>query len=157
MLNDSEAEMRRLAAMLGNTRIAQGAMTNRDAELLRQSMINRNPLAQAGSQGVMTNQDAIRLAGNTGNLPSTGGVMTERDAERIVQNLGNIQAPNRLPIPMNENNMPMFNTDAEYMQYLNEYDPAMFDKMQNTYYNTRGTMGEGKIEPMQYIKGLLGL
>ena len=69
------------------------------------------------------------------------------------------QAPiqNILPIPMNENNMPMFNTDAEYMQYLNEYDPAMFDEMQNTYYNTKGTMGEGKIEPMQYIKGLLGL
>ena len=64
---------------------------------------------------------------------------------------------NILPIPMNENNMPMFNTDAEYMQYLNEYDPAMFDEMQNTYYNTKGTMGEGKIEPMQYIKGLLGL
>ena len=53
--------------------------------------------------------------------------------------------------------MPMFATDAEYMQYLNEYDPAMFDEMQNTYYNTRGTMGEGKIKPMQYIKGLLGL
>ena len=135
MPNYSEAEMRRLAAMLGNTRIAQGAMTNRDAELLRQSMINRNPLAQAGSQGVMT----------------------EMDADRIMQNLGNTQATNILPIPMNENNMPMFNTDAEYMQYLNEYDPAMFDEMQNTYYNTKGTMGEGKIEPMQYIKGLLGL
>ena len=69
------------------------------------------------------------------------------------------QAPiqNILPIPMNENNMPMFNTDAEYMEYLNEYDPAMFNEMQNTYYNTRGTMGEEKIEPMQYIKGLLGL
>ena len=114
-------------------------MTNRDAELLRQSMTNRIPLAQAGSQGVMT----------------------EMDADRIMQNLGNTQVTkgyaNRLPIPMNENNMPMFNTDAEYMQYLNEYDPAMFDEMQNTYYNTRGTMGEGKIEPMQYIKGLLGL
>lgn len=139
MPNYSEAEMRRLAAMLGNTRIAEGAMTNRDAELLRQSMTNRIPLAQAGSQGVMT----------------------EMDADRIMQNLGNTQVTkgyaNRLPIPMNENNMPMFNTDAEYMQYLNEYDPAMFDEMQNTYYNTRGTMGEGKIEPMQYIKGLLGL
>ncbi len=139
MPNYSEAEMRRLAAMLGNTRIAEGAMTNRDAELLRQSMTNRIPLAQAGSQGVMT----------------------EMDADRIMQNLGNTQVTkgyaNRLPIPINENNMPMFNTDAEYMQYLNEYDPAMFDEMQNTYYNTRGTMGEGKIEPMQYIKGLLGL
>ena len=139
MPNYSEAEMRRLAAMLGNTRIAEGAMTNRDAELLRQSMTNRIPLAQAGSQGVMT----------------------EMDADRIMKNLGNTQVTkgyaNRLPIPMNENNMPMFNTDAEYMQYLNEYDPAMFDEMQNTYYNTRGTMGEGKIEPMQYIKGLLGL
>ena len=139
MPNYSEAEMRRLAAMLGNTRIAEGAMTNRDAELLRQSMTNRIPLAQAGSQGVMT----------------------EMDADRIMQNLGNTQVTkgyaNRLPIPMNENNMPMFNTDAEYMQYLNEYDPAMFDEMQNTYYNTKGTMGEGKIEPMQYIKGLLGL
>jgi hypothetical protein len=133
MPNYSEAEMRRLAAMLGNTRIAQGAMTNRDAELLRQSVTN------------------------AGNLPSTGGVMTERDAERIMQNLGNTQTPNRLPIPINENNMPMFNTDAEYMQYLNEYDPAMFNEMQNTYYNTRGTMGEGKIEPMKFIKGLLGL
>lgn len=139
MPNYSEAEMRRLAAMLGNTRIAEGAMTNRDAELLRQSMTNRIPLAQAGSQGVMT----------------------EMDADRIMQNLGNTQVTkgyaNRLPIPINENNMPMFNTDAEYMQYLNEYDPAMFDEMQNTYYNTRGTKGEGKIEPMQYIKGLLGL
>ena len=64
---------------------------------------------------------------------------------------------NRLPIPVNENNMPMFDTDEEYMKYLNEYDPAMFDEMQNTYYNTRGTISEGKIEPMQYIKGLLGL
>ena len=139
MPNYSEAEMRRLAAMLGNTRIAEGAMTNRDAELLRQSMTNRIPLAQAGSQGVMT----------------------EMDADRIMQNLGNTQVTkgyaNRLPIPMNENNMPMFNTDAEYMEYLNEYDPAMFNEMQNTYYNTRGTMGEEKIEPMQYIKGLLGL
>jgi len=155
MLNDSEAEMRRLAAMLGNTRIAQGAMTNRDAELLRQSMINRNPLAQAGSQGVMTNQDAIRLAGNTGNLPSTGGVMTERDAERIVQNLGNIQAPNRLPIPMNENNMPMFNTDTEYLNYLQEYDPEKFIQMQNQYMTTLGGIGEGKIEPMKYFKNLI--
>jgi hypothetical protein len=105
MPNYSEAEMRRLAAMLGNNRIAGG---------------------------VMTNQDMTRLAGNA-------------------------QATNILPIPMNENNMPMFNTDAEYMEYLNEYDPAMFNEMQNTYYNTKGTMGEGKIEPMQYIKGLLGL
>ena len=139
MPNYSEAEMRRLAAMLGNTRIAEGAMTNRDAELLRQSMTNRIPLAQAGSQGVMT----------------------EMDADRIMQNLGNTQVTkgyaNRLPIPMNENNMPMFNTDAEYMEYLNEYNPAMFNQMQNEYYNTKGTMGEGKIEPMQYIKGLLGL
>ena len=127
MPNYNEAEMRRLAAMLGNTRIAEG---------------------------VMTNQDAIRLTGNTGNIPSTGGVMTERDAERIMQNLGNTQTPNRLPIPMNENNMPMFNTDEAYMQYLNEYDPAMFNEMQNTYYNTRGNMGEGKIEPMKYFKGL---
>ena len=69
------------------------------------------------------------------------------------------QAPiqNILPIPMNENNVPMFNTDEEYMQYLNEYDPEMFMKMQNEYYNTRGNMGEGQIDPMQYIKGLLGL
>jgi aldehyde:ferredoxin oxidoreductase len=108
MPNYSEAEMRRLAAMLGNTRIAEGAMTN-------------------------------------------------RDADKIMQNLGNTQTTNILPIPMNENNMPMFNTDAEYMQYLQEYDPAMFNEMQNTYYNTRGTMGEGKIEPMKFIKGLLGL
>jgi hypothetical protein len=127
--------MRRLAAMLGNTRIAEGAMTNRDAELLRQSMTNRIPLAQAGSTGVMTNQDA----------------------DRIMQNLGNTQTTNRLPIPINENNMPMFNTDEEYMKYLNEYDPEMFMKMQNEYYNTRGTMSEGKIEPMKFIKGLLGL
>ena len=133
MPNYSEAEMRRLAAMLGNTRIAEGAMTNRDAELLRQSVIN------------------------TGNLPSTGGVMTNQDADRIMQNLGNTQTTNRLPIPINENNMPMFNTDEEYMKYLNEYDPEMFNEMQNTYYNTRGTMGEGKIEPMKFIKGLLGL
>ena len=62
---------------------------------------------------------------------------------------------NRLPIPVNENNMPMFNTDTEYMQYLNEYDPAMFDEMQNTYYNTKGTMSEGKIEPMKYFKNLI--
>ena len=62
---------------------------------------------------------------------------------------------NRLPIPVNENNMPMFNTDTEYMQYLNEYDPDMFMQMQNEYYNTKGTMGEGKIEPMKYIRGLL--
>jgi hypothetical protein len=135
MPNYSEAEMRRLAAMLGNTRIAEGAMTNRDAELLRQSMTNRIPLAQAGSTGVMTNQDA----------------------DRIMQNLGNTQTTNRLPIPINENNMPMFNTDEEYMKYLNEYDPEMFMKMQNEYYNTRGTMSEGKIEPMKFIKGLLGL
>ena len=62
------------------------------------------------------------------------------------------QAPiqNILPIPVNENNMPMFATDAEYMQYLNEYDPDMFSEMQNTYYNTRGTMGQGNP-----LKGLL--
>ena len=68
------------------------------------------------------------------------------------------QAPiqNILPIPMNENNMPMFNTDAEYMQYLNEYDPEMFNEMQNTYYNTRGNMGEGQINPLEFLKGLLG-
>ena len=68
------------------------------------------------------------------------------------------QAPiqNILPIPMNENNMPMFNTDEEYMQYLQEYDPAMFMKMQNEYYNTRGNMGEGQIKPLEFLKGLLG-
>ena len=63
---------------------------------------------------------------------------------------------NILPIPVNENNIPMFNTDAEYMQYLQEYDPEMFMQMQNKYYNTKGTMGEGKINPMEFIKGLLG-
>ena len=67
-----------------------------------------------------------------------------------------LQNPNRLPIPMNENNMPMFNTDAEYMQYLNEYDPEMFMQMQNEFYNTRGSMREGRINPLNFIKGLLG-
>ena len=67
-----------------------------------------------------------------------------------------LQNPNRLPIPMNENNVPMFATDAEYMQYLNEYDPEMFMQMQNEFYNTRGSMGEGRINPLNFIKGLLG-
>ena len=155
MPNYNEQEMRRIAAMLGNTNVSQGMMTNKDAELLRQNISPRISLGQAAGQGVMTNQDAIRLTGNTGNPPSAGGVMTNQDAERIVQNLGNTQPPNRLPIPMNENNMPMFNTDTEYMQYLNEYNPEMFMQMQNEYYNTKGTMGEGKIEPMKYIRGLL--
>tara|TARA_B100000767_G_C19751685_1_gene531108 strand:- start:1042 stop:1431 length:390 start_codon:yes stop_codon:yes gene_type:complete len=57
---------------------------------------------------------------------------------------------NILPIPQNEQRMPMFATDAEYMQYLQEYDPEMFMQMQNEYYNTRGTMGQGNI-----LKGLL--
>ena len=104
MPNYSEAEMRRLAAMLGNPKIAQA------------------------SQGVMTNQDA----------------------DRIMQNLGNTQTTNILPIPMNENNMPMFATDTEYLNYLQEYDPEMFMQMQNEFYNTRGTMGQGSP-----LKGLL--
>ena len=63
------------------------------------------------------------------------------------------QAPqqnNILPIPQNEQGMPMFATDEEYMAYLQEYDPEMFMQMQNEYYNTRGTMGQGNP-----LKGLL--
>jgi hypothetical protein len=36
------------------------------------------------------------------------------------------------------------------MAYLQEYDPEMFMQMQNEYYNTRGTMGQGNP-----LKGLL--
>ena len=68
------------------------------------------------------------------------------------------QAPiqNILPIPVNENNMPMFATDTEYLNYLQEYDPDMYMQMQNQYMTTLGGIGEGKIEPMKFIKGLLG-
>ena len=72
------------------------------------------------------------------------------------------QAPiqNMLPIPVNENNMPMFATDTEYLNYLQEYDPDMYIQMQNQYMNTRGGMSEGKIDlnkPINFVKGLLGL
>ena len=60
------------------------------------------------------------------------------------------QQNNMLPIPQNEQGMPMFATDEEYMAYLQEYDPEMFMQMQNEYYNTRGTMGQGNP-----LKGLL--
>jgi hypothetical protein len=60
------------------------------------------------------------------------------------------QQNNILPIPQNEQGMPMFATDQEYMAYLKEYDPEMFMQMQNEYYNTRGTMGQGNP-----LKGLL--
>ena len=62
---------------------------------------------------------------------------------------------NILPIPINENNMPMFNTDTEYLNYLQEYDPDMFMQMQNQYMTTLGGMSEGKIEPMKYFKNLI--
>ena len=71
-----------------------------------------------------------------------------------------IQTTNKLPIPVNENNMPMFATDTEYLNYLQEYDPDMYIQMQNQYMNTRGGMSEGKIDlnkPINFVKGLLGL
>ena len=138
MPNYNEQEMRMLANLLGKP-----ALSN--APLAKPSMTlnNVNELAQRYQQ--------------TGELPPMGIGKTGELNRKAVYDAVVAQNSNRLPIPMNENNMPMFNTDAEYMEYLNEYDPAMFNEMQNTYYNTRGTMGEEKIEPMQYIKGLLGL
>ena len=138
MPNYNEQEMRMLANLLGKP-----ALSN--APLAKPSMTlnNVNELAQRYQQ--------------TGELPPMGIGKTGELNRKAVYDAVVAQNSNRLPIPMNENNMPMFNTDAEYMEYLNEYNPAMFEQMQNEYYNTRGTMGEGKIEPMQYIKGLLGL
>lgn len=80
----------------------------------------------------------------------------EQEMRLLASVMNNPTQKNILPIPMNENNMPMFATDAEYMQYLNEYDPEMFMQMQNEFYNTRGSMGEGRINPLNFIKGLLG-
>jgi len=109
-----------------------------------------------GGRGAPTPNETAAIMGSM--VAPSGVASRGMDTPNEREFLANaLQNPNRLPIPMNENNMPMFNTDAEYMEYLNEYDPAMFNEMQNTYYNTRGTMGEEKIEPMQYIKGLLGL
>jgi len=138
MPNYNEQEMRMLANLLGKP-----ALSN--APLAKPSMTlnNVNELAQRYQQ--------------TGELPPMGIGKTGELNRKAVYDAVVAQNSNRLPIPMNENNMPMFNTDAEYMEYLNEYNPAMFNQMQNEYYNTKGTMGEGKIEPMQYIKGLLGL
>ena len=136
MPNYNEQEMRLLANLLGKPAL-------RNAQMV-------------GGRGAPTPNETAAIMGSM--VAPSGvagrGIDTSNEREFLANALQN---PNRLPIPMNENNMPMFNTDEEYMQYLNEYDPAMFDEMQNTYYNTRGTMGEGKIEPMQYIKGLLGL
>ena len=136
MPNYNEEEMRMLTNLLGKPALRNVQMV--------------------GGRGAPTPNEtaAIMAAMSAPSGVASRGMDTPNEREFLANALQN---PNRLPIPMNENNMPMFNTDAEYMQYLNEYDPAMFDEMQNTYYNTRGTMGEGKIEPMQYIKGLLGL
>jgi len=136
MPNYNEEEMRMLTNLLGKPALRNVQMV--------------------GGRGAPTPNEtaAIMASMSAPSGVASRGMDTPNEREFLANALQN---PNRLPIPMNENNMPMFNTDAEYMQYLNEYDPAMFDEMQNTYYNTRGTMGEGKIEPMQYIKGLLGL
>jgi len=138
MPNYNEEEMRMLANMLGKQALPSQPL----AEPLM-TLNNVNELAQRYQQ--------------TGELPPMGRGKTGELNRKAVYDAVVAQNSNRLPIPMNENNMPMFNTDAEYMRYLNEYNPAMFDQMQNQYYNTRGTMSEGKIEPMKYIKGLLGL
>ena len=136
MPNYNEEEMRLLANLLGKPALSNAQMV--------------------GGRGAPTPNETAAIMGSMV-APSgvaSRGMDTPSEREFLANSLQNT---NRLPIPMNENNMPMFNTDAEYMEYLNEYDPAMFNEMQNTYYNTRGTMSEEKIEPMQYIKGLLGL
>tara|TARA_R110002050_G_C8691682_1_gene493887 strand:- start:57 stop:467 length:411 start_codon:yes stop_codon:yes gene_type:complete len=136
MPNYNEEEMRMLANLLGKPALSNAQMV--------------------GGRGASTpnEKSAIMAAMSAPSGVASRGMDTPNEREFLANALQN---PNRLPIPMNENNMPMFNTDTEYMQYLNEYDPEMFMQMQNEYYNTKGTMGEGKIEPMQYIKGLLGL
>jgi len=136
MPNYNEQEMRLLANLLGKPALKNAQMV--------------------GGRGAPTPNETAAIMGSMV-APSgvaSRGMDTPNEREFIANAL---QKPNILPIPMNENNMPMFNTDTEYMQYLNEYDPAMFNEMQNTYYNTTGTMGEGKIEPINFVKGLLGL
>ena len=136
MPNYNEEEMRLLANLLGKPALSNAQMV--------------------GGRGAPTPNETAAIMGSM--VAPSGVASRGMDTPNEREFLANaLQNPNRLPIPMNENNMPMFNTDAEYMEYLNEYNPAMFNEMQNTYYNTRGTMGEEKIEPMQYIKGLLGL
>ncbi len=136
MPNYNEEEMRLLANLLGKPALSNAQMV--------------------GGRGAPTPNETAAIMGSM--VAPSGVASRGMDTPNEREFLANaLQNPNRLPIPMNENNMPMFNTDAEYMEYLNEYDPAMFNEMQNTYYNTRGTMSEEKIEPMQYIKGLLGL
>ena len=138
MPNYNEQEMRMLANLLGKP-----ALSN--APLAKPSMTlnNVNEVAQRYQQ--------------TGELPPMGIGKTGELNRKAVYDAVVAQNSNRLPIPMNENNMPMFNTDTEYLNYLQEYDPEMFMQMQNQYMTTLGGMSEGKIEPMQYIKGLLGL
>jgi hypothetical protein len=78
------------------------------------------------------------------------GKTGEMNRKAVYDQVKKIQTTNKLPIPVNENNMPMFATDTEYLNYLQEYDPEMFMQMQNEFYNTRGTMGQGSP-----LKGLL--
>jgi hypothetical protein len=131
MPNYNEQEMRMLANLLG-----------------------KPALPQVPTVDVFDPSMAATMYRQTGQLPPMGIGKTGEMNRKAVYDAVQLQSRNRLPIPVNENNMPMFNTDEAYMKYLNEYDPAMFNEMQNTYYNTRGNMGEGKIEPMKYFKGL---
>ena len=136
MPNYNEQEMRMLANLLGKPALTQSQMV--------------------GGRGAPTESETAAIMGSMV-APSgvaSRGIDTPAEREFLNQTL---QPTNRLPIPLNENNMPMFATDTEYLNYLKEYDPDMFMQMQNKFYNTRGTMGEGKIEPINFVKGLLGL
>jgi hypothetical protein len=134
--NYNEEEMRVLANLLGKPALSNAQMV--------------------GGRGASTPNEkaAIMAAMSAPSGVASRGMDTPNEREFLANALQN---PNRLPIPMNENNMPMFNTDTEYLNYLQEYDPEMFMQMQNQYMTTLGGMSEGKIEPMKYIKGLLGL
>jgi hypothetical protein len=133
--NYNEEEMRQLANLLGKPAL-------RNAQMV-------------GGRGAPTPNETAAIMGS---MTAPSGVASRgMDTPNEREFLANTLNPNRLPIPMNENNMPMFNTDTDYLNYLQEYDPEMYMQMQNQYMTTLGGIGEGKIEPMKYIKGLLGL
>ena len=153
MPNYNEQEMRMLANLLGKPALTQsqmvggrGAPTESETAAIMGSMVAPSGVA---SRGIDTpaEREFLKQAGARGiDIPAEREFLTQA-----------LQNSNKLPIPLNENNMPMFATDTEYLNYLKEYDPDMFMQMQNKFYNTRGTMGEGKIEPINFVKGLLGL
>ena len=121
MPNYNEEEMRLLANLLGKPALSNAQMV--------------------GGRGAPTPNETAAIMRSMAAPSGVAGRGMDTPSER--EFLANaLQNPNRLPIPMNENNMPMFNTDTEYLNYLQEYDPEMFMQMQNKYMTTLGGIGE---------------